>query len=519
MILSLALLALFSHQPEAILFENATIVDGSGKPSYKGSVLVEGDTIEKIGKMPDYLVGVERVDVSGLVLAPGFIDSHSHADGGIKAEPEAKSQIFQGITTAVVGQDGFLPGSFQDSMTSISQVHPAINFAAFSGHNAIRGSVMGEDYKRASTPAEVLKMKALVEADMKSGALGLSTGLEYNPGFYSKTEEVIELAKTASAYHGSYISHMRSEDREIMPAVDELIRIAREAKLPAQVSHIKLCLPSIWGQANLVIEKLMKAKAEGLKISADIYPYTYWQSTITVITNSREWDKLETWKTAISETGGSDKILLSGYSADPTWQGKTIAQLAAEQGLKPEEIVLEIVKKTQLGPTKGSASVIVTAMSEKDIAKLISWPGTSICSDGGIGGSHPRGAGSFPRVLRQYSLDNGVLKLEDAVRRMTSLPAAQFGFKDRGLVKVGMKADLVIFDPKTITDTASPSAPTSLSKGVRFLVVGGKLVISDGMVTKNRPGTILLRDGSPFHPSAGVKTAMLDKVQDLCCGG
>ena len=520
MIVTLALIASLSN-PSQIIFTNATIIDGTGKPAFVGAVKVQGDKIVAVTEMYDAAPEEKVIDANGLVLAPGFIDSHSHADGGIKAEPAASSPVFQGITTAVVGQDGFLPASYQDSMSAILQVKPSINFAAFTGHNAIRGKILGQDYKRPATEAEIAKMKTLVETDMKAGALGLSTGLEYNPGFYSKTEEVIELAKIASKYQGSYISHMRSEDREMMQAVDELIRIAQEAKLPAQVSHIKLGLPSVWGKTDEVIGKFTRANQSGLNISADIYPYTYWQSTITVITNSRDWDKVETWRDAIADTGGADKILLTSYS-DPEhakdWSGKTIAQIADETGRKPEEIVYEIVKKTQLNGNKGGASVIVTAMDENDIQKFMKWGGTSICSDGGIGGSHPRGAGTFPRVIHHFSQELKTMPLEESVRRMTSLPAKHFGFKNRGVIGIGMKADIVVFDPRTIRDLATPEKPTTLSTGVKYLMVNGQLVIAKGKQTSARPGQILTRTGTKFYPSAAKKTAVLDHVQDLCGG-
>ncbi len=470
--------------PPIIELRNAIIVDGSGSKGVRGSVWFKGDTIVAVGKRGPRATVVK--DLHGLTLAPGFIDSHSHADGKIAADPSAKSQVTQGITTAIVGQDGGLSGTFVEAMEAIRKVAPAINYAAFTGHNSIREKVMGENQNRVPTTEELEKMKALVEADMKAGALGLSTGLEYLPGFYSKTEEVIELAKVASRYGGSYISHMRSEDRTMMESIDELIRIAREAKMPAEISHIKLGLPMVWGRTKEVEDKIRTANASGLKISADIYPYTYWQSTITVITNRKDWDRLDTWKEAIEETGGAQNIRLSDYAPKPEWNGKTIDVIAKSLGQSPEKVVQDIVL------SKKPASVIVTAMTEKDIETFLKMPWTAICSDGGIMGSHPRSAGTFPRVLGYYVRERKVLPLEEAIRRMTSMPAARFRLPDRGLIAVGKKADLVVFNPKTIRDFATPANPGALSVGISIVVVNGSFVMDDGAMKPHRPGRILL---------------------------
>lgn len=421
------------QSPPIIELRNAVIIDGTGKKGVMGSVWFQGDSILAVGKRGPRAMVVK--DLHGLTLTPGFIDSHSHADGKISADPSARSQVTQGITTAIVGQDGGLNGTFTEAMAAIKKAGPAINYAAFSGHNSIREKVMGENQNRPPSDEEQEKMKALVEEDMKAGALGLSTGLEYLPGFYSKTEEVIELAKVASKYGGSYISHMRSEDRTMMESIDELIRIAREAKLPAEISHIKLGLPMVWGRTKEVETKIRTANGQGLKIGADIYPYTYWQSTITVITNRKDWERLDTWKEAIAETGGAQNIRLSDYAPKPGWNGKTIDVIAKSINQTPEKVVQDIVL------SKKPASVIVTAMTEKDIEAFMKMTWTAICSDGGIMGSHPRSAGTFPRVLGYYVRERKVLPIEEAIRRMTSLPASRFRFADRGVIAVGKKAD------------------------------------------------------------------------------
>lgn len=533
MLTSLIALCLFGQSPEighfiqpGILFLNVNVLDGNGGPSYKASVVVFGDKIAGVNRLPDepYPLGLDFpgpvIDGTGLVLAPGFIDSHSHADFAVDKDPVLESQIRQGITTAVVGQDGIWNEPYADAMTRIQQKHPTINFAAFSGHGGIRGKVMGEDWERWSGKEEREQMKALVEADMKAGALGLSSGLEYNPAFFGNTEEVIDLAKVASKYKGIYISHVRNEDATALQSFGELIRIAKEAKIPAQISHIKLALPSVWGQSKQAIKMFDEARKSGLDITADIYPYTFWQSTITVLTSSREWDRIGVWRQAVKDLGGADKIRLGTCTYKREWEGKTIQELAEKSSREPAEIIQEIVLNTY-GPGKsGQASVNVTAMGEPDIVRFMKWPHTSICSDGVIGGSHPRVAGTFPRVLGYYVREANVLSLPEAIRKMTSLPAKRFGFKDRGVIKPGMKADVVLFDPNTVVDSSTPKNPASFAKGIKFVIVNGKIVLNNGKVTNERPGQIITRTGAPFKPVANLpKLASVDHLHDDCCGG
>ncbi|MFZ4508946.1 MAG: N-acyl-D-amino-acid deacylase family protein, partial [Fimbriimonas sp.] len=465
--------ALLLGAPRPIWIDNALIVDGLGGKPYRGQIILEGDKIAQVGRQVPIPKGSERIDAQGMAVAPGFIDPHSHADGGINKDPLAVSQVTQGITTAVVGQDGFLGAPFREYMSTILAARPAINFAAMTGHNSARLRTMGDNPLRVATEAEVEKMKAIVEADMLDGALGLSTGLEYNPGFYSKTEEVIELAKVAAQHRGIYTTHVRSEDRAVFEAFEEVIRIGREAKIPVQIDHIKLGLPMVWGQSRRVLRMFDQARRSGVDLSANIYPYTFWQSTITVITNDRAWDKVETWRKAIAETGGADKILLSRYTPNPAWAGQTIAQIATAEKRPAEEIVLEIVAKTQAPGSKESESVIVTAMDTDDIRTFLRWKWMSICSDGSIGGSHPRGAGSFPRVLGRFSRESKVLSLAETIRRMTSLPSSRFGFQDRGVLRAGYRADLVIFHPAKVIDQATPASPTTLSVGITDVFVNG----------------------------------------------
>ena len=473
------------------LIQGGTVIDGHGGPRYEADVRFAGDRIVAVGQL-EPILGERVIRARGMVICPGFIDSHSHADGGIAKEPTALSQVTQGVTTSVVGQDGGWSKPVAERLKELESANPAINFAMFSGEGGIRGKVMGKDFERPATPAEIEKMDDLVEQDMKAGALGVSTGLEYDPGHYSTTEELISLCKVAAKYHGMYISHVRDEGNGALDSFKELIRIAREANCPAQISHIKLATFAVWNRANEAITLFNQARTEGLDISADIYPYLYWQSSITAMTVSREFDKPETWKRALDETGGGKNVLLTRYSPKPTWQGKTVAEIAQAQSKTETEIVNEIVKKTHFPGSKEEESVVVTAMTDADMLAFVKWPNTMFCSDGSIGGTHPRGAGSFPRALANFAQPAGPLRMEEVVRKMTSLPAQRFQLKDRGELRPGAFADIVIFDPKHIIDRATPKNPTALSEGVIDVFVNGVEVLSGGKAA-GRGGRALKR--------------------------
>ena len=322
-----------------------------------------------------------------MIVAPGFIDTHSHADGGLLEKPNAESAIRQGITTAIIGQDGFSHLPLAKFFADIEAKPVALNFASFVGHGTVRSEVLGKDYKRAATTGEIEKMSALVEQEMQSGALGLSSGLEYDPGLYSTTEEVIACAKVAGAQGGIYISHVRDEENEALTSFRELIRIAEEAHLPAQISHIKLGSRPVWGKAKETLKLMQDARQRGLDISADVYPYTFWRSTITVITPTRDWNDRAAWQKGLDEIGGPDNVLLSTYTPDPTWQGKTIAEIAHSTGQDAVTIIQEIVKNTHGEGATGREGVVVTAMQESDLRQFIAAPHIMFCTDGGLSGA------------------------------------------------------------------------------------------------------------------------------------
>lgn len=475
-----------------VLIQGGTVVDGSGSAQFGGDIRIQGDRITEIGKLSARL-GEHVINARGMVVAPGFIDTHSHADGGLLENPDAESQIRQGITTSVVGQDGGSHYPLADWFRQVEAKHVALNIASFVGHGTVRGKVMGDDFKRAARPDEVAKMAPLVTQEMDSGALGLSTGLEYDPGYYATTDEVAECAKPVAAPGGIYISHMRNEDNHSIQSIQELISIARRGRIPAQISHIKLGSASVWGKAGQVLSMMADARKEGLDITADIYPYLYWQSTITVLIPTRDWSDKAAWQKGLADIGGPEHVLLSSYSPSPAWAGKTIQEIARKAGRDPVAIIQEIVEQTHGAGKKGSESVVVTAMREDDLRTFMRSPLVMFCTDGGIHFTHPRGAGSYPRVLGRYVREQRVLTLPEAIRKMTSLPAARMGFRDRGLLKPGMKADIVVFDPKRVIDTATTAKPESPPVGIPDVLVNGTPVLENNRITGAHPGQVLRR--------------------------
>jgi len=470
-----------------ILIQGGTIVDGTGKPQFKGDLRIQDSRIIEIAPKLTPHENEKIISAKNLVVAPGFIDAHSHAGGGIQDEPLAISQITQGITTAVVGQDGGWDQPIRTYFQEIESEKPSINFAAFTGHGGIRGQILGENYKRFATPVEIQKMTELVAQDMRDGALGLSSGLEYDPGYYSNTEEIVALAKAANVNNGLYISHMRDEADKTFEAIDEVQNIAKQAGIPAQISHIKLGSAAVWGQAAKAT-----AYTNQPTITADVYPYTYWQSTISALSPSRDWDDRTIWVKALADVGGPANIRLSRFTPDPTWQGKTLDELSKQTKKDPITLIQEILNRTKDG--QGSQSVVVTAMLESDLETFMRAPRIMFCSDGSIGGSHPRGAGSFPRILGRYVRERKTISLVEAVRKMTSLTARTFGLTDRGELKPNYIADITIFDPKTIQDHATPTNPTALSTGVKVVIVSGQITLFNGKPTGARNGKIVRKN-------------------------
>jgi N-acyl-D-amino-acid deacylase len=480
--------------PGATLIRGGTVIDGTGARGYRADVRIVGAKIAAIGKLTPE-PGERVVEAANLVVAPGFIDTHSHADGGLLDMPDAETQIRQGITTSVVGQDGSSHLPLSDWFAQLEAKHVALNIASFVGHGTVRSAATGADYKRHVTAEELAKMQALIEQEMQAGGLGLSTGLEYDPGFYSDTEELIACSKIAAQHGGMYISHVRDEGDKAIESFQELIRIGEEAHLPAQISHIKLDTSPSWGKAGEVLKLMEDANRRGVQISADVYPYPYWQSTITVLIPTRDWSDRSAWERGLAEVGGAAHVLLTTYTPDAAWQGKTIAAIAEMTKSDPITVIQTVVQKTHGPGAAGGESVVVTAMTEPDLRRFVASPRIMFCTDGSLRGTHPRGAGSFPRLLGRFVRQQHVLTLEQAIHKATQLPAERMGFVGRGVVKIGNQADLVLFDPKTVLDTATTADPTAKPTGLPYVFVNGGLVLDNGAITGAHPGQVLRRAG------------------------
>lgn len=476
-----------------LLIVNARIVDGSGAPAYDGAVRVRAGRIAEVGALQP--LHEERVfDARGLVLAPGFIDTHSHHDGGLDREPQALAAVSQGITTIVVGQDGESELPLAAQFRQRGQQPAAVNFASYTGHGTLRARVLGEDYKRAATAAEIRAMGRLLAADLRAGSLGLSSGLEYDPGIYATREELIALARIAARHGARYASHMRSEDVGLDEAIDELIDIGRQASLPVHISHLKIALTDRWGEAPALLARLDAARAAGVRLSADAYPYEYWQADLTVLFPKRDFTDLAAAEFALTHLSTPEGMLIAEYGADPSLVGQSIAQIAQARGTSPAQTYLDLINEAlRTGTAHG---VIGKSMDMRDIASILLWDGTNVCSDGALSDRHPRGAGAFTGVLAWLVRDEGRLSLEAAVAKMTSLAADHVGIAGRGRVAPGMAADLVLFDPAIVADRATMTSPGELSVGIERVWVNGEAVFESGRPTGARPGVIVRRTGT-----------------------
>jgi len=484
-----------------ILIHNATIIDGTGDPEFTGSVRIIGDRIAAIGNlqpMPDDLV----VHADGLVLAPGFIDTHSHHDKDIDQNRTALAAVSQGITTIVRGQDGDNEYSGSDylSLTEfndrLKRSPVSVNVASFAGHNSIRRKVMGNDFARHASNDELEAMAKLLQSDMAAGALGLATGLEYKPGMFASTSEVISLAAIASAAGGRYISHIRSEEIGFWDAIDETIRIGKEAAIPVQISHIKLATTELWGNVDRLLKRLDTARENGVNVTADIYPYTYWQSTVTVLFADRDFSNRSTAEYVLRELVPADGSIIARFEAEPSIAGMSIAEIADRWGMDPPAALMNVAARgdrfnQETG--RSTETVIAHSMRDHEVAALMAWPHTNIGSDGSLHGEHPRGAGTFPRVLAHYVREEGALTLETAIHKMTSLAAQHAGISERGTIVQGAYADLVLLDANKIQDRATVESPALLATGIERVWTNGIEVFRDGEATGAYPGVIIGR--------------------------
>ena len=517
------LLPFFStaQQPDYdILITNGKIIDGTGNSWYYGDVAIKDGKIAAIGRK---IAGSAKktIDVSGLIIAPGFIDVHTHLEGDEEKDPEAKSFIYDGVTTCITGNCGSSNVDLKNYFHWVDSLKLSINVASLIGHNDVRKAVMGRA-NRDATPDEMKKMEALVEQAMKDGAVGMSTGLIYIPGTYTKTPEIIDLAKIVSKYHGVYASHMRDEGDSVTLAIDEALTIGREAKLPVEISHFKLSGQQNWGRSKITVPMIEAARREGVDVTIDQYPYTASSTSIStllpddVLADGQDSIKARLQRPEIRKYVTDEMLkkikkrklkhfsyaVVAYFAPDTAYNGKSIEQINLMKGRKhtaKEEAntVMDIMMQ-------GGASAVFHGMSEDDIKRIMQYPYNMFACDAtirvmNVGMPHPRGYGTNARVLGKYVREERVISLEEAIRRMTSLPALKFQLKDRGLLREGFAADIVVFDEKEVKDMATFEKPHAYSKGFHFVIVNGVLTVDQGKHTGARAGKALLNTGTTIQ--------------------
>lgn len=500
-------------QPYDILISNATIVDGSGSPWFRGDVGIRNGRIAAIGLL-GAAPAATHIDAKGLVVAPGFIDIHTHARRGIFEDPTAQNYIRQGVTTLIEGNDGSSPLPLAPFFQKLSASPMCVNFGTFVGQGSIRQQVLGLENRRA-TPEEIERMKGITRQAMLDGAMGLSTGLFYVPGNFTPTEEVIALAKVAGSMGGMHISHMRDEAAQVLDSVAETIRIGEEGGLPTQVTHHKIIGAANWGQSNATLKMIEDARKRGVDVSIDAYPYT--ASSTGTAALFPQWslaggakalnerlgapEQRAKIKSVIvtkikDDRGGGDpkNVVMASCGFDHTLDGENLAEITTAHG---HAVTLETAAETAIEiQQKGGCSAVFHAISEDDVERILRSPLTMIGSDGeipmfGKGAPHPRSYGTFARVLGRYVRERKTITLEDAVRKMSGLPAQRLQLYDRGLLRPGFRADLAIFDPAKVQDMATFPNPHQYAVGFAQVIVNGKLIIHDGKVTSERPGMVL----------------------------
>ena len=474
----------------------AELADGTGAALRRANVRFVNDRIVGVGDLKAQ-AGDVVVDGKGLVVSPGFIDIHNHSGSGLAGDPAAETQVSQGITTLVVGPDGDSPWPLGDYLAERRSAPPAVNVAALVGHATVRRQVMKDDFKRPARADEIARMALLVDQGMREGAAGLSSGLEYEVGGYADTNELIELAKVVARYQGIYMSHIRDEADKSFEALQEAIAIGEGAHVAVQISHIKLGTVGVWRKAPDAIALIEAARKRGVDVTADAYPYNAWSSTITVLVPNKRYDDPPSIERALADVGGAVNVLIVRHAAHPEYEFKTLAAIAADQKTTPVDLFIQIVRD-------GGAGVVCTSMVDEDIRAFYRQPWLMVASDGGIAARHPRGAGTFPRVLGRYVRDQQWLSLPEAIRKMTSAPAARLRLEGRGRIEAGAIADVVLFDPRTIVDRSTFTDPAVLPSGISKVFVGGELVWDANKPVNARPGKVLMSGHTPGDTDAGA---------------
>ena len=500
-----------------LVITHARILDGTGNPWFRGHVAIQDGRIAAItrGAPPQAL---RTINARDHIVAPGFIDVHTHVEQSIQDRPTADNYAHGGVTTVITGNCG---GSDDDLAVFFKKIDAgtSINVASLIGHNTVRRQVMGM-VNRAAQADEIERMQALVQQGMLAGAVGFSSGLIYLPGMFSSTDEISALASVAAAHQGVYATHMRDESNRITQAIDETLDIGRRNRMPVQISHIKLSGNANWGRAADIVQRIEAARASGLEVAVDQYPYTASSTQLSVLLPDDVLDgglpearkkiaDASTRATIVARMVANAKLrqrpsfayaVVASYAADSSLNGKSIAAINLQRGRAPTleqeaGTILELL-------AVGNAQMVLHGMDEADVRQFMRYPHNMVASDGsvqsGLGMPHPRSYGTHARVLGRYVREEKLLSLEEAVRRMTSLPAQHFQLKDRGLLKVGLAADIVIFDDKTVADRATFSDPHQFAAGIEAVIVNGQVVVEGGRHSGAKPGRALR--GAGYRP-------------------
>jgi N-acyl-D-amino-acid deacylase len=499
-----------------LVIQNGFIIDGTGNPWFKADLAIRKGRIVRIGSIDDKQAK-KIIDARDLIISPGFIDIHTHCDRGIVRIPTVDNYIYQGVTTVIGGNCGGHPFPLKELYGKIEDQGTALNFGCLVGHNTIRREVMGMKMESPSEE-EMESMKSLIHQEMEAGALGFSTGLSYLPGAYSKKAELVELASVITDFGGVYATHLRDQGLYITEAIEEAIEIGETNNIPVQISHIKLADDAVWYELERITEPVESARKRGVEVTLDQYPYTATSSGfgssfpswafeggninfLKRLEDEENYAEIKSYiiKRRLTSTKGINKpetIYIANSEKFPEYVGKNLQEILLSQGKKPTventaDLIIEIQRN-------GGASGVFFQMNEKDVEDLMRLPYTMHGSDGGIqvkgrGVPHPRNYGTFPRVISHYVRKRGVISLEEAIRKMSSLPAQTFRLKERGMIQEGFYADITVFDKNQFEDRATFSAPHQYSQGLHYLIVNGELVVEKGEHSGKLPGMILHR--------------------------